>query len=207
MTTHHPKKEKKILLIGTRSQGKLIEVQDLLQDLPFQIKTLAQTSLPISFDVQETATTFEGNAIIKAMTLGIKTGYLTLAEDAGLEVEALDGKPGVYSKRFYPGTDTDRNYALLKLMHNKKVRTARFHCAIAIYNPLKDLVQVCQGQCEGHITTGAKGNQGFGYDPIFFSTDLQKTMAQATIQEKSQISHRARALAQAKTLLAKLQAS
>lgn len=191
----------KPLLIATTSEGKLREIESLLVNLPFKVKSLADIALLKGFEVEEPATTFEGNAIIKAMTLGKRTGMLTLGEDAGLEVDVLDGRPGVYSKRFSSGTDADRNDALLKLMEGKKMRTARFRSVVAMYSPDNDLIRVCEGTCEGYITIEAKGTHGFGYDPIFFCKTLHKTLAEATLQEKNQVSHRSKALAKAKALL------
>ncbi|MEM7173854.1 MAG: RdgB/HAM1 family non-canonical purine NTP pyrophosphatase [Bacteroidota bacterium] len=191
----------KKLLIATSSQGKIKEIASLLKSLPLQVASLAESGLPKDFEVEEPATTFEGNAIIKAMTLGKRTGLLTLADDSGLEVEALDGRPGVYSKRFAPGTDTDRNQALLRLMQNKKNRHASFRTVIAIYNPQNDLVRICEGLCPGAITHTPKGIHGFGYDPIFFSHTLHKTLAEATLEEKNKVSHRSKALKKASELL------
>lgn len=193
----------KPLLIATSSKGKLREIEALLERLPFKVQSIGDIAMLKGFEVEEPASTFEGNAIIKAMTLGKRTGMLTLGEDAGLEVEALGGKPGVYSKRFSPGTDADRNDALLRLMEGRRARAARFRSVVTIYNPDNDRVRVCEGRCEGYITTEVKGSHGFGYDPIFFSKVLDKTLAEATLEEKNRVSHRGKALAKAKELLMK----
>jgi XTP/dITP diphosphohydrolase len=148
--------------------------------------------------------TFEGNAIIKAMTVGKKTGFLTLAEDSGLEVDALGGRPGVYSARYAPGTDKDRYTKLLqelKDVPNEK-RRARFTTVVAIYDPISDKVRTCTGAYEGTITFEPVGENGFGYDPVFFSTELQKTGAQMTLEEKNAVSHRGKAVRKAKEILA-----
>ena len=189
------------LLVATSSVGKLKEIQSLLKGLAFEIQSLAHLSLPVGFDIEEPAATLEGNAIIKAMTVGKRTNFLTLGDDSGLEVEALDGMPGVRSKRFAPGTDANRNEVLLNLMQGKKIRTARFRTFIAVYNPSNDFIRICEGVCEGTITTTPQGDQGFGYDPIFFCNTLGKTLAQATLEEKNRVSHRGKALSSVRELL------
>jgi XTP/dITP diphosphohydrolase len=194
----------KKLLIATRSKGKFPEIIKELEGLPFEFLNLNDFSeLPPNFEVEEPATTFEGNAIIKAMTLGKKTGLLTLAEDAGLEVDALGGRPGVYTARYAPGTDEDRYRKLLKELEgvSTEKRTARFKAVLAIYNPENDKIRICEGVYEGIIALDPVGNNGFGYDPIFYSKELNKTSAQMTIEEKNEISHRGKALRKAKEIL------
>jgi len=192
------------LLIATRSKGKFPEIVDQLQDLSYGFTNLNEIpGLPKNFEVEEPATTFEGNAIIKAMTYGKKTGLLTLAEDAGLEIDALGGRPGIYSARYAPGTDEDRYRKVLGELQDTpdEKRTARFVAVIAIYDPENDKVRICRGECEGKIITKPCGTKGFGYDPIFYNTQLHKTNAQMSIQEKNSISHRGRALQKAKEIL------
>ena len=134
----------KKLLIATRSRGKFPEIIAELKDLPFEFLNLnTVTELPSNFEVEESALTFEGNAIIKAMTLGKKTRLLTLAEDSGLQVDALGGRPGVYSARYAPGTDTDRNTKLLgelKVVYEEKM-AERFSEVVAIYNQENDKIR------------------------------------------------------------------
>lgn len=194
------------LLIATRSKGKFPEIVAEIQGLTFKYLNLNDIpQLPKNYEVEEPATTFEGNAIIKAMTLGNKTGILTLAEDAGLCVDALDGKPGVYSARYTKGTDEDRYKKLLVELKGvlEKNRTARFVAVIAIYDPENKKVRTCKGVYEGRITEKPAGRGGFGYDPVFFNTKLQKTNAQMTVKEKNLVSHRGKALRKAKQILKK----
>lgn len=196
----------KKLLIATRSRGKFPEIVSLLEGLPFEFLNLNDVpSLPKDFEVEEPASTFEGNALIKAMTLGKKTGFLALAEDAGLEVDALGGRPGVYSARYAPGTDKDRYMKLLEEMGSvpENRRSARFKAVIAICDPENDRVRTCEGTCEGSITLEPKGNNGFGYDPIFFCTALGKTNAELTMEEKNSGSHRGEALRKTRHILKK----
>ena len=197
--------EKK-LLIAARSKGKFPEIIALLEDLPFHFLNLRDIpELPDNFEVEEPAMTFEGNAIIKAMTLGKRTGLLTLAEDAGLEVDALDGRPGVYSTRYAPGTDMDRCMKLLSELEGvpEGKRTARYRAVAVIYDPENDMVRTCEGSVEGSITKEPKGMNGFGYDPIFFSPKFNKTLAEITLEEKNSVSHRGEAIRKAREILEK----
>lgn len=194
----------KKLLIATRSKGKFPEIISVLAGLPFEFINLNDVpELPKNFEVEEPATTFEGNAIIKAMTLGKKTGILALAEDAGLEVDALNGRPGVYSARYAPGTDEDRYQKLLGELRDtpEEMRTARFRAVIAIYDPTTDKVRTCDGVYEGKIASEPAGTNGFGYDPVFYNTELGKTGGQMTMDEKNKVSHRGMALQKAKDIL------
>src|SRR3989344_1895100 len=164
------------ILIATRSKGKFPEIVAELRGLPFEFLNLTDIpELPPKLEVEEPAFTFEGNAIIKAMTLGKKTGLLTLAEDAGLEVDILNGRPGVYTARYAPGTDEDRYRKLLNELQNvsEEKRTARFRAIIAIYDPGNDRVRTCEGTYEGRIAFGPAGSNGFGYDPIFYNPQLK----------------------------------
>lgn len=194
----------KKLLIATRSKGKFPEIVSELNGLPFEFLNLNDVSeLPQNFEVEEPATTFEGNAIIKAMTLGKKTSFLTLAEDAGLEVDALNGRPGVYTARYAPGTDEDRYRKLLGELQDvpEEKRTARFRAIVAIYDPENDKVRTCEGIYEGRIAMKPIGNNGFGYDPVFYNVELGKINAEMTIEEKNGVSHRGKAIRKAKKIL------
>lgn len=191
------------LLIATRNKGKLEEIRLELHDLPFEVVGLEEAGVPKEFDVEEPAMTMEGNAIIKAMTYGRKTGLLTLAEDAGLEVDALYGRPGVLSARYAPGTDEDRYRKLLeelKEVSDDKLG-AQFRAVVAIYNPASEKIRTCEGIYRGVITREPKGMNGFGYDPIFYNTELKKTNAEMTKKEKNLVSHRGMALRMAKLIL------
>lgn len=192
------------LLIATRNKGKFPEITAKLVGLSFEFLNLSDIAdLPKDFEVDEPAMTFEGNAIAKAMVIGMKTGLTTLADDSGLEVDALGGKPGVFSARYAPGTDEDR---CKKLLHEMEVvpdgeRGAQFHSVIAIYNPMQDKLRTCEGIVRGKIAREPRGANGFGYDPIFFILELGKTTAELSIEEKNKISHRGKALEHARELL------
>ncbi len=154
----------------------------------------------------ETGLTFEENARIKATAYARESGLLTLADDSGLEVEALGGEPGVRSARYAgdKASDTDRVKLLLANLANvpQEKRTARFRCVIAIATPQGEAA-VCEGECRGYITFEAKGNNGFGYDPVFLFPELGQTMAELTPEVKGQISHRARAVKKVPAILTK----
>ena len=180
------------------------EYQSLLHGIPFEI--ISPLQVGISAEVEETVTSFEENAQLKATALARESGLLTLADDSGLEVDALNGEPGVLSAR-YAGegaSDIERiNYLLAKL---KDVpgdkRTARFRCVIAIASPDRE-VESCSGECQGFISTEPRGHNGFGYDPIFYLPEFGKTMAELSIEQKNQISHRAQAAEKARKILMK----
>ena len=184
---------KKKLLIATHSKGKFPEIIFALKGLPLELLGLNDISdLPPGYEVEEPAATFEGNAIIKAMTIGRKTGLLTLAEDAGLEVEALNGRPGIYSARYAPGSDEDRYRKLLEELKAvpDDILVAQFRAVIAIYDPSKEKVRTCEGVYRGRIIREPSGKNGFGYDPIFYNDNLQKTNAEMSVDEKNSVSHR-----------------
>lgn len=182
------------LLLATNNQGKVDEYRRLLKDIPFELIMLADAG--ITNTVAEVGESLEENARLKATVLAARSGLLALADDSGLEVDALGGEPGRLSAR-YAGegaSDKDRiNYLLSQL---KGVpwdkRTARFRCVIAVATPSGE-VALCSGECGGLITFEPKGNRGFGYDPIFYLPKLGKTMAELPIEVKNQISHRGQA--------------
>lgn len=191
------------LLIASSNRGKLREYQELLRGLP--LKLVLPADLGIGEVDFESGSTFEENAYLKAMGYSRLSGLATLADDSGLQVDALNGRPGVYSAR-YGGKTTDQGRVELLLQELKDVpwdkRTARFRCVIAIEsgrNMTKSFL--CSGECEGIICLEAKGNSGFGYDPVFFVPELNRTMAELTAEEKNKISHRARAADRARQVL------
>jgi len=195
------------LLLATNNQGKIREIKSLLADLPFDILTINEVKTPsLLKNIQETGATFSQNASIKAKTCAAATQLLTLADDSGLKIDALGGQPGIQSARFVPGPDATRYSRILKLMkgipHHK--RTARFKAAVAIHNPQTGDTTIFEGKTEGWITTKPRGTYGFGYDPIFYSAELGKTFGEAGLTEKNRVSHRARALRQARAFLCKL---
>lgn len=194
----------KELLLATNNQGKIKEIRNILQDIPYETVTIWEVdSIPNDIEVEESGGTFEENARIKVETLGKLSNTITLADDSGLEIDVLGGEPGVKSARFAEGEDIDRIKSVLKLLQgvSEDKRTARFVAVIAIYDPHTSQTTLFRGTVEGKITTKPEGEGGFGYDPIFFSTELGKTFAEATEEEKNEISHRARALRKAKAFL------
>jgi XTP/dITP diphosphohydrolase len=192
----------KNLLLATNNKGKLREYRRLLHGIPFDIVT--PTDCGINIEVTETGGSFEENAVLKATTMANASNLLTLADDSGLEVDALGGAPGPLSHRFAGenATDAERiSFMLAKLKSAPdKNGAAQFRCVIAIAEPT-GRIELCSGACQGFIIDKPRGNNGFGYDPIFYLPELNKTMAELTLAEKNQISHRARAAEQAKELL------
>jgi XTP/dITP diphosphohydrolase len=194
------------LLLATNNKGKAREYQALLAGIPYEIVTLSECG--IITEVDETGQTFEENAALKATTFAKESGLLTLADDSGLEVDALGGEPGVRSHR-YAGenaSEADRNNVLLDNLQGvpETKRTARFRCVIAIAKP-DGKVKLFSGECRGLITTAPRGNHGHGYDPVFYIPELGKTMAELTLEEKNRVSHRSRAAEKAKKALKRFQ--
>lgn len=189
------------ILFASNNQGKVKEVREILEDLKLEIITPSEV-FSDNIEIDETGETFEANAALKAKGMGSRSGLVTIADDSGLVVDALHGKPGVYSAR-YETTDEKRISKVLKNIEGvaEKNRTARFVSVICVYDPKTGESHYFTGVVEGIITQKPMGKDGFGYDPIFFSTDLQKTFAQASMAEKNTISHRKRALEQAKNYL------
>jgi XTP/dITP diphosphohydrolase len=196
------KSKKPKLLLATNNQGKLREYRHLLRSIPFEIITPA--GLGITGGVDEGGSSFEENAALKAAVMAGQSGLLTLADDSGLEVDSLGGEPGARSHR-YAGegaSDIDRNRYLLTKLKNVPAgdRTARFRCVIAIAAP-DGKIKLFSGECPGIIIDNPRGENGFGYDPIFYLPELGKTMAELTLEEKNKISHRARAAEKAREYL------
>ena len=193
------------LLVASRNQGKLREYRELLQGVPFQLTDLVAEG--IQEEVAETGRTFAENAGLKARRYAAISGLLTLADDSGLEVDALDGEPGVRSSR-YAGehaSDADRYRLLLEKLRGvpQEKRTARFHCVIAMAWP-SGRVDLLDGVREGIIATGPRGANGFGYDPVFYMPELGATMAELSAEQKNRVSHRYEAARKAKALLTAL---
>jgi XTP/dITP diphosphohydrolase len=183
------------IVLATRNPGKTLEIRDLLSGFPVRIKNLDDFG-PIP-EVEEDGETFDDNAYKKASFAAKILGLPAMADDSGLVVEALDGAPGVYSAR-YAGenaTDVQRCTKLLNELLTTTNRKAAFECVISIAVPPGPALTYA-GRCEGIIAEHPAGENGFGYDPVFYYSPLQKTFAQLTRQEKSRVSHRGRALAQ-----------
>jgi XTP/dITP diphosphohydrolase len=196
------------LLVATKNKGKLREIRELLKDLDLNVTSLEDyADLP---EIIEDGKTFTANAIKKAATIAMYTKTLTLGEDSGLEVTALGNKPGVYSSRFSGegATDKKNNAKLLRMLKKvpMKKRQARYRCCAALADA-RGLVAVLSGSCSGVIAARAKGNNGFGYDPLFFIPRLKKTFGELDLSVKGTISHRARAMKKVKQTLRKYLAS
>lgn len=187
------------LIAATRNRGKLEEIAQILEQFPFNVVSMAEAG--VADDIEETGSSFEENALIKAKKVweAMGTGEIVLADDSGLEVDYLDGAPGVYSAR-YAGegaSDADRNRKLLGVLAGVPAdkRSARFVCAIAMVFPDgNDLI--VRGTCEGMIAFEPAGTNGFGYDPLFYVPSVGATIAQMDAETKNKISHRGNALRQ-----------
>lgn len=179
------------LLIATHNRGKFQELRALLQDAPYKLVSLLDAG--VTEDVDETGTTLEENAALKARTYAAITGMPALADDSGLEVDALGGEPGVRSSRYAGGnaTDAERIAFLLRKLENipESRWTARFRCVLAIAGP-SDSPEYHTGECPGRIVRLSRGSGGFGYDPVFLLSPLGKTMAELSDEEKNEVSHR-----------------
>ena len=174
------------LVIASGNQGKIREFKKLLDEFPFDLLTQ-----PVGFEIEETGNTFMENARIKAIAVSQATGYLSLADDSGLSVEALGGAPGIYSSR-YSSSDKQRIEKLLAELKPFSNRKAKFECALCIASGEKVLIEVA-GFCEGQITFFPRGGNGFGYDPIFEVSGLGETYAEMNHEKKKHIGHRGNA--------------
>ncbi|MEA4898981.1 ribonuclease PH [Bacillota bacterium Meth-B3] len=179
------------LVMASANFGKLKELRQLLGH---RFDVVSMKEMGAEIDVEECGATFEANALIKAEALCRLTGCLSVADDSGLEVDALNLRPGVYSARYagVHGDDEANNRLLLKELSGRTDRSGRFVCAMALARPGRPPL-IARGVCEGEILTEYRGEGGFGYDPLFYSTDLHKTFAEASAEEKNAVSHRARA--------------
>ena len=193
------------LLLASSNPGKIREYHLLLNNLGYQIVTLSDQR--IRKIATEPGDSYEQNAQIKATTYAKLSQLITLADDSGLEVDVLHGKPGVHSARFAgeDATDADRVTKLLAMMDGIPwdKRTANFKCVIAIATPEGEL-ELCQGKCPGIISFKVRGKNGFGYDPIFYLPELDKTMAELPLELKNQLSHRGQAARKARIILKQL---
>ena len=190
------------ILIATNNKGKVAEIKALLEGHSMVLLTPAD--LGISLDVAEDGQTYAENAAKKAAAFAQASGMIALADDSGLEVDALGGQPGLHSHRFCPipnASDHDRRKYLLERLGNQtRPWTARFRATVAIaFTP--ENIKLATGQCEGEIIPEERGDNGFGYDPIFFIPELGRTMAELGMNEKNRLSHRARAIRNAIPIL------
>jgi len=195
----------KKLLIATNNKGKVKELRDLLKNISIELITPADINLDL--DVVEDGNTYAENAAKKAVAFAQASGMISLADDSGLEVDALNGAPGLYSARYSTkpnASDADRRAYLLENLKDKPCPwTAHFHAAIAIATTDKT-VQLAEDNCYGEIIREERGMSGFGYDPIFLFPELRKTMAELEMEQKNRISHRARAVINVIPILEKL---
>jgi XTP/dITP diphosphohydrolase len=192
------------LLIATNNRGKLHELLPLLGALPFHLVT--PHDLGLHLEVEETGTTYAENARLKAEAFVQASGLLTLADDSGLEVDALGGAPGVHSARYAGAgaSDADRRAKLIRVLHEVPApRLARFRCVMALVQP-GGAMTYGEGVCTGEIMLAERGTSGFGYDPLFFLPDRGATMAELPSVVKNQISHRARAVQAVRPFLQQL---
>ena len=195
------------LLIATNNKGKIKELQDLLKDTGVELVTPVQVNLDL--DVVEDGQTYAENATKKARAFAQASGLISLADDSGLEVDALDGAPGLYSARYGSKdgqklSDAERRAFLIRNLQDKpRPWRARFHATIAVAVPNGE-THLAEGFCEGEIIPKERGTGGFGYDPIFLLSELGKTMAELSMEEKNRLSHRARAVMNAKEILAQI---
>ena len=188
----------RVLVIASGNQGKILEFQGLLSGLPLLVKPQ-----PEGLEVEETGTTFAANARIKALAVAKATGHWALADDSGLSVSALSGAPGVHSARYAP-TDPERIEKLLAALRYCNERSAYFSAALCVANSDGEVLLEVEGRCEGQITKAPRGNQGFGYDPIFEVTNTGRTFAEMPLAEKKSYGHRGRAFALLEPLLQNL---
>lgn len=187
------------IIFATGNAGKMKEIREILKDLPYEVVSMKEAG--VTAEIVEDGTTFEENALIKARTIAELTGEIAMADDSGLEVDYLDKAPGVYSARFL-GEDTSyevkNRYLLEKLAGVERAeRSARFVCAIACVWP-DGKSKVCRATIEGELAKEPAGENGFGYDPVFYVPEYQKTTAELSLAEKNEISHRAKALREMK---------
>ncbi len=196
------------LLIATENPGKVREMQVLLNDL--QVELVTPKSIGIDLKVVEDGSTYAENASKKAIAYARASGLISIADDSGIEVDALDGAPGLYSARYLPqenATDADRLLYLLENLQDKpRPWKAHYHATIAIADA-EGRVQFAEADCHGEIIPEQRGENGFGYDPVFFIPALNRTMAEISLEEKNRLSHRALAIQNAKPILLQLMGS
>jgi XTP/dITP diphosphohydrolase len=192
------------LLLATNNKGKIREYRKLLKGISYKLVTPIE--LGITIEVDEVGESFEENARLKATLFAAESGLLTLADDSGLEVDALGGEPGVLSHRFAGegASDSDRNEYLLLRMKDvpEGKRSARFVCVIAVSTP-DGRVETYYGECPGIIPLKPRGKQSFGYDPVMYIPEMGKTMAEMSMEEKNRISHRGKAARKVAELLSR----
>ncbi len=193
------------LLLASSNPGKLLEMHALLSDLPIELITPSQ--IGIHLEIKESGSTYAQNAAIKTQAYAKRSGLLTLGDDSGLEVDVINGLPGIRSARFSPkhgASDADRRGYLLEQLRGKpRPWLARFCCTVSVATPKGELY-FAEGVCPGEIIPEERGQNGFGYDPIFLLSEINMTMAELPLTSKNSLSHRARAIQAVRPLLTKL---
>ena len=183
------------IVIATNNPNKVEEYRQMFASIS-NIKLFSLKDENIHIEIEENGKTFKENSLIKAETISKFTNKFVLADDSGLEIEALDNFPGIYSARFMEGKPYKEKWAaIFEMLKNKENKNAQFHCAITFITPTKEKY-VFEGIEKGYITEKIEGENGFGYDPIFFSYSLNKTFGNATEEEKNAVSHRGKAFSQ-----------
>lgn len=180
-------------VLATKNKGKLLEFQSLFSSLGLDIVSEEEFNIG---EIEENGTSFEENSLIKAKTVAKISNLISIADDSGLCIEDLDGQPGIYTARMFPETKdyNEKCKKLIELVNSKNGnRKAKFVCVITLYNPINDEIKVFRGEAEGEILKELKGLNGHGYDPIFYSYDLNKGYAEVDLEEKNKVSHRGKA--------------
>lgn len=186
------------IVFASQNKGKVREVAHLLGTDQIQLLSMDDVHLH-GYSVDETGITYEENAALKAKTIGDKTRHVTIADDSGIEVEALGNKPGIHSARYIKGSDVDRSKKILKELEGKENRAAKFVAVVVYYDPVTHVKKAFRGEVRGVIAQEMRGEHGFGYDPIFIPQGYHQTMGELDDAVKNEISHRARAIAAFKT--------
>lgn len=200
------------IVAATKNKGKIKEIQEGLKGL--NIRVLSLDDLGLDIEIEEDGKSYAENAVKKALEVAKRAGKIALADDSGLEIDALNGRPGINSSRFGGDNadDRERNLKILEMMKDvpQGKRGARFRCVIAIATPLlvhpiikggEEGLSICEGVCEGEIAEGIRGDKGFGYDPIFIVSGYGKTFGELGAEIKNRISHRAKAIEKAKEII------
>jgi len=193
------------LVLASNNANKLREIQSQLSLTSVHVITARQAGISDDFDVDETGGTFTQNALLKARAFSALTQLPTVSDDSGLVVNALNGEPGVHSKRWISGSDQDRNLHLLKKLDGLSDRSAEFITVLALYFPDVRETHFFEGTVKGRIITEERGNDGFGYDPVFVPEGYDKTFAELGIEIKNTVSHRFRAVQKLKAFVEGLQ--
>ena len=191
------------IFFASRNSGKIREIRAVLANLPCKLLTADDLNLPADFDVEETGDTFSANAELKARSFAKLSKLPTLADDSGLLLAAFPGFPGIKSNRWFKGTDSERNLALLEKLKEKDDRSAFFQTTLCFYDPSTKKSKFFTGKMPGKIALKEDGNEGFGYDPIFIPENYDRSYAALGLELKNKISHRQRALRKFSDFLAK----